>query len=136
VLGGAGQVELDCPDDLRAWGDVQAFDRIVSNLLANAALHGAPPFSVEVEVVEDDLAITVEDRGEGIAPKFVGNLFERFTRGPTSASEGAGLGLSIAQSYTRAHGGSLVYEPAEPHGSRFRLLLPAAVRRSPARVRG
>ena len=52
-------------------------------------------------------------------------LFDRFTRGTTSPGEGAGLGLSIAQSYARAHGGSLTYQPAEPHGARFRLILPA-----------
>jgi signal transduction histidine kinase len=130
ALNGTVDVRLECPEGIRALVDVQAFDRIVSNLLANAARHGAPPFLVEAEVVDDDLAITVEDRGDGVSPKFVGVLFERFTRGATSSSEGAGLGLSIAQSYTRAHGGSLVYEPAEPHGSRFRLVLPAAVRRS------
>jgi signal transduction histidine kinase len=130
AINGAGDVELHCADDLHALVDVQAFDRIVSNLLTNAARHGAPPFFVDAAAVDDGLAITVEDRGGGVAPKFVGSLFERFTRGPTPASEGAGLGLSIAQSYTRAHGGSLVYEPAEPHGSRFRLVLPAAVRKS------
>jgi signal transduction histidine kinase len=130
AINGAGDVELHCADDLHALVDVQAFDRIVSNLLPNAARHGAPPFFVDAAAVDDGLAITVEDRGGGVAPKFVGSLFERFTRGPTPASEGAGLGLSIAQSYTRAHGGSLVYEPAEPHGSRFRLVLPAAVRKS------
>ena len=32
--------------------------------------------------------------------------------------------LLIAQSYTRAHGGTLTYEPAEPHGARFRVILP------------
>jgi len=130
AINGAGDVELHCADDLHALVDVQAFDRIVSNLLTNAARHGAPPFFVDAAAVDDGLAITVEDRGGGVAPKFVGSLFERFTRGPTPASEGAGLGLSIAQSYTRAHGGSLVYEPAEPNGSRFRLVLPAAVRKS------
>jgi signal transduction histidine kinase len=56
---------------------------------------------------------------------FVGSLFERFTRGPTDSSEGAGLGLSIALSFARAHGGTLTYEPAQPRGARFRLVLPA-----------
>jgi signal transduction histidine kinase len=68
--------------------------------------------------------VTIEDRGPGVAREFVGSLFERFTRGTTDSSEGAGLGLSIAQSFARAHGGTLTYEPAAPHGSRFRLVLP------------
>src|SRR5437899_2178794 len=75
----------------------------------------------------DELSVTIEDRGGGVAEEFVGSLFERFTRGATRSSEGVGLGLSIAQSYARAHGGTLTYEPAKPHGARFRLILPAAV---------
>ena len=72
-----------------------------------------------------ELWVTVEDRGPGVAADFVGSLFDRFTRGATGSSEGAGLGLSIAQTYARAHGGTLRYEPAEPHGARFRVVLPA-----------
>ena len=105
--------------------DAHAFDRIVSNLLANARRHGAPPVHVTAQRMNGELWVTVEDRGEGISADFVGSLFDRFTRGATGSSEGAGLGLSIAQTYARAHGGTLRYEPADPHGARFRLVLPA-----------
>jgi signal transduction histidine kinase len=125
VLGDSREIGIDAPDGLRAVVDPQAFDRIVSNLLANAVRHGAPPFSLAAARRDDQLAVTVEDRGSGVAPEFVGSLFERFTRGATPSSEGAGLGLSIAQSYARAHGGTLTYQPAEPHGALFRLTLPS-----------
>jgi len=118
------EVRVDCADGLTALVDAQAFDRIVSNLIANAGRHGAPPFRVAADVHDGELSVTVEDRGNGVSPRYVGSLFERFTRGPTSASEGAGLGLSVAQSYARAHGGSLIYEPVKPNGARFRLVLP------------
>jgi signal transduction histidine kinase len=124
VLDGYDEVRVECPEGLIALVDVQAFDRIVSNLLANAARHGAPPIRVQAAAGDAELVVSVEDSGTGVSPGFVGSLFERFTRGPAVAGEGAGLGLSIAQSYARAHGGSLVYEPAEPHGARFRLALP------------
>jgi signal transduction histidine kinase len=127
VTDGSGEVTIEVPDGLRAVVDAQAFDRILSNLLANAVRHGAPPFFASASTTNGELAVTIEDRGTGVADEFVGSLFERFTRGTTPSSEGAGLGLSIAQSYARAHGGSLTYEPAEPHGARFRLVLPAAV---------
>ena len=107
--------------------DVQAFDRILSNLLANAVRHGAPPFLVSAASGHGELAVTIEDRGSGVAEEFVGSLFERFTRGTTSSGKGAGLGLSIAQSYARAHGGTLTYQPAKPQGAKFRLILPVAV---------
>ena len=125
VNGDLEQVTIEVPRDLRATVDVQALDRVLSNLLANAVRHGAPPFLVSAASAHGELAVTIEDRGGGVAEEFVGSLFERFTRGATSSGTGAGLGLSIAQSYARAHGGSLTYQPAEPHGARFRLILPA-----------
>jgi signal transduction histidine kinase len=126
VCDGATDVTIEAPVDLPAVVDVQAFDRILSNLLANAVRHGAPPIVISAVGTNGELSITIEDRGNGVADEFVGSLFERFTRGATSSSEGAGLGLSIAQSYARAHGGTLIYEPAKPNGARFRLVLPVA----------
>ena len=126
VFDGNRELRIEVPGDLRAVVDVQAFDRILSNLLANAVRHGAPPFFVSAARTNDELSVTIEDRGSGVAEEFVGSLFERFTRGATPSSEGAGLGLSIAQSYARAHGGTLTYEPAKPHGASFRLILPVA----------
>jgi two-component system sensor histidine kinase MtrB len=117
-------VEFDAVEDLSAVVDPYAFDRIMSNLIGNARRHGAPPVVVSAQRTNGELWVTVEDRGQGISDDFVGSLFERFTRGPTGSSEGAGLGLSIAQTYARAHGGTLRYEPAEPRGARFRLVLP------------
>jgi signal transduction histidine kinase len=126
VVDGGREITIEAPHDLRAMVDAQAFDRILSNLLANAVRHGAPPFYVFAATTGGELSVTIEDRGSGVAAEFVGSLFERFTRGATSSGKGAGLGLSIAQSYARAHGGSLTYQPAEPHGARFRLILPVA----------
>jgi signal transduction histidine kinase len=126
VFDGNREVRIEVPGDLRAVVDVQAFDRILSNLLTNAVRHGAPPFFVSAASTNGELSVTIEDRGSGVAEEFVGSLFERFTRGATPSSEGAGLGLSIAQSYARAHGGRLTYEPAKPHGASFRLILPVA----------
>ena len=52
---------------------------------------------------------------------------ERFRRSETSRhrAPGTGLGLAIARSYAQAHGGALVYAPADPRGARFELVLPA-----------
>jgi signal transduction histidine kinase len=124
---------INAPSDLSAPVDPQAFDRILSNLLVNALRHGAPPFVVSSAPVGRELWVTVEDRGRGIAADYVGSVFERFTRGATDASEGAGLGLSIAQSYARAHGGTLTYEPADPHGASA-LFSPSARTRRRSRV--
>jgi signal transduction histidine kinase len=122
--GGEG-VELDASADVEAIVDPHAFDRIVANLLSNAVRHGAPPVTVAVAVEDGRLRVTVEDQGAGVAPDFVTSLFERFTRGSSPSGQGAGLGLSITQAFARAHGGTITFEPVEPHGARFRLELPA-----------
>jgi signal transduction histidine kinase len=119
-------VTVSVPPQLSAVVDPHAFDRIVSNLLANALRHGAPPVTISATRTDRELQLTVEDCGAGVAPDFVGSLFERFTRGGTAASEGAGLGLAIASSFARAHGGGITYESAVPHGARFHVVLPLA----------
>ena len=127
-----GEIDLDAPDELTAVVDPDAFDRIVSNLLANAVRHGAPPIDVSASRNERELRLVIRDHGSGVAPEFVGSLFERFTRGATDSSVGAGLGLSIALSFTRAHGGTLTYEPGRPTGSVFSLSLPLGIAPPPA----
>jgi signal transduction histidine kinase len=121
-----GSVEIDVPDAAVAVLDRQALDRIVTNLVTNAFRYGTPPVKVRAEQTDRHFRLTVEDRGHGVAPEFVPDLFERFTRseGSRATARGTGLGLAIARSYARAHGGDLVYEDAMPHGACFRLVLP------------
>jgi signal transduction histidine kinase len=120
------EVELDLDPGLEAHADPDAFDRIVSNLITNAFRYGRAPVRVSAERRNAELAVVVEDSGDGVAPEFVPRLFERFTRGheAAKASVGAGLGLAIAQSYAKAQGGRIAYAPSEPNGARFELVLP------------
>ena len=122
-------VEIDVPDTTVAVVDRQALDRIVTNLVTNAFRYGTPPVKVRAEQTDRHFRLTVEDRGVGVGPEFVPDLFERFTRseGSRATAAGTGLGLAIARSYARAHGGDLVYEDAMPHGACFRLVLPMRV---------
>jgi len=123
----ATEIRIEVPADLTTIADTRAFDRIATNLLANAVRHGAPPLTVSARKAPDrQLELCVEDHGPGIEDKLVASIFDPFTRG---ASEGAGLGLSIAHSYARAHGATLTYEPLEPHGARFLLRLPTGAAR-------
>ncbi len=124
----AGDVRIDIDPALEAVADETAFDRIVSNLLVNAFRYGEPPVVVRAEERDDGFRLTVEDRGAGVPPEFVPDLFERFTRSGATRERvaGTGLGLAIARSYATAHGGDLHYEPATPKGACFELFLPAA----------
>jgi signal transduction histidine kinase len=103
-----------------------AFERVVGNLIGNALRYGEPPVLVRGENHGGPFRLSVEDRGPGVPPDFVPHLFERFTRADQTKRGGAGLGLAIARGYADAVGAELAYEPAEPHGARFVLLLPEA----------
>jgi signal transduction histidine kinase len=120
-------VYLEVPDEAEATVDRNVLDRVIGNLITNAFRYGEPPVIVRAERTDRHLRISVEDRGRGVAPEFVPDLFERFSRseGSRASAVGTGLGLAIARSYARAHGGDLIYEDAQPTGARFRLVLPA-----------
>ena len=100
--------------------DPLVIERVVSNLVANARQHGAPPVRIDVEQKDRHLRITVTDCGAGIPETLVPRLFERFEHGGGS---GTGLGLAIAKAYANAHGGDLYYEPTRK-GARFDLVIP------------
>jgi signal transduction histidine kinase len=122
----APEVRVDVPESLETAVDPNAFDRIVSNLIVNALRYGEPPVKVSAQQSDRHFRLIVEDRGAGVSPEFVPELFERFTRSREAAirAGGTGLGLAIARSYARAHSGDLLYEPAHPQGARFQLVLP------------
>jgi signal transduction histidine kinase len=119
-------VSVEVGDELEVEADPNAFDRIVTNLITNAFRYGEPPVVVRAERSDRHLRVIVEDHGSGVPSDFVPDLFERFSRsnGGRERASGTGLGLAIARSYARAHGGDLMYEDAQPHGARFKLVLP------------
>jgi signal transduction histidine kinase len=116
------RVAFDVPSDLAVVADRRVLDRVVSNLLINAERYGAEPIMVSAVAGDTHLRIMVEDSGDGVSEDMRARLFERFAR-TDSANVGSGLGLAIARAYARAHGGDLVYDPAEK-GARFKLILP------------
>jgi len=101
----------------------------LNNLLGNAIKFSPRGSEVVVSVAceEDDVVITVADRGPGIAPDEVERLFAPFVIGsarPTAGERGAGLGLSIVRGIAAAHGGRVTVRPRSGGGSEFRLSIP------------
>jgi signal transduction histidine kinase len=119
------QIGLAVDPALEAELDVDALDRIVSNLIVNACRYGEPPVLVSAATEHGCLRVTVQDSGPGVPAEFVPQLFDRFARAPGAGSPGTGLGLAIARSYARAHSGDVSYRPAAPQGAAFELVLPA-----------
>lgn len=125
ALGHEAEVEIHVPDDQAVVVDRTVLERVIANLVTNAIRYGAPPVRITSHQDGSALRITVQDGGAGIDPEFVPHLFDRFQRSDAArqAGIGAGLGLSIARLYARAHGGDLVYDP-DAVGARFELVLP------------
>ena len=98
------------------------------NLLTNALKYSAPQSQVVVELTAADggVALSVSDRGVGIAPEDLPHVSERFFRAKGARRpEGLGLGLYITRLLVQAHGGTLDVESVLGQGSTFRIVLPA-----------
>ena len=85
-------------------------ERVISNLLDNAFIHGQPPVRLTVGTKENLVCIEVEDDGPGIAPDREQALLQAFARGDASRGyPGLGLGLSIVQRVAQRLGGGVAF---------------------------
>jgi two-component system sensor histidine kinase KdpD len=107
--------------------DGPKLERIVENLLANAAKYSPPesPIRVLVEPSPGGVLIAVEDRGPGVPDEFKGSIFEPFRQGPATSSHapGTGIGLSLVTRFAELHGGRAWVEDRPEGGASFRVFL-------------
>jgi signal transduction histidine kinase len=125
--GRGDDIRVSTPDTTDVVVDRTVIERVIGNLVTNALHYGAPPIRIVGRLTDRHLRIIVEDSGEGIEPQLIPYVFDRFRRSEASGPRkvGAGLGLSIARSYARAHGGELLLDPTGRPGARFELVLPS-----------
>ncbi|WP_043678528.1 sensor histidine kinase [Streptomyces xylophagus] len=102
--------------------------QVLDNLLTNAAVHTPPgtPVSVTVSVAAGTASVRVADAGPGIPAADRDQVFDRFYRVDKARSRdrgGSGLGLAVARSLTKAHGGS-VELTSEPGATVFTVTIP------------
>jgi two-component system sensor histidine kinase VanS len=106
--------------------------QLTTNLLHNAIVHNLPEHGtvrLETAVRAGFVVLTVENTGEQLAPQLVPTLTEPFQRGAErvrTGHAGAGLGLAIVRSITRAHDGILNLTARPGGGLRVTVQLPAA----------
>ena len=105
-----------------------AMQRLVDNLLANAARHAGGEVLVRTAHARGEATLSVLDRGPGIPAGMVERLKLPFTRRDEarSGSSGAGLGLAIATRVATLHGGRLDLLPREGGGLEARVSLPCS----------
>ena len=104
-----GQVEIVDGRPVTVDGDPIALQRLFSNLVDNAMKYGGEA-RIDVRREGEQAVVTVKDKGPGLSADELGRVFQPFYR--TDASRnldngGVGLGLPIARSTARAHGGDI-----------------------------
>jgi len=111
-----------------ARADSGQLTRVLVNLLNNAIRHTLAGGEVRMICgqAEGKSFITVTDTGTGIPTEYLARVFDRFVQVPGETQGGAGLGLSIAQSIVRAHGGDISVTSSEGQGSTFSVTLPGS----------
>jgi len=123
------------PDLPQVRVDAKAFAQSLQNLIANAVKYGGEArwigisASLETSSPQPEVAITVADRGIGVAASELSHIFEPFYRSPSVTSaqiHGSGLGLPLAKSMVRAMGGRLTAKSSPGNGSAFTIHLPPA----------
>ena len=108
-------------------GNKELMQHLWLNILGNAIKYTPTGGKIVVEVIPQDASITVQidDTGEGMSKKTLGHLFEPYFQGDAShASQGLGLGLSIAKRIVELCDGSITAQSELGAGSRFIITLP------------
>ncbi|MEU0680230.1 sensor histidine kinase [Streptomyces albogriseolus] len=116
-------------------GNRDQLQRLLRNLLDNAARHAAHRIRVTVRSEDEQVVVAVHDDGPGVPAEDAERIFERFVRLDDARSRdqgGTGLGLAIARDLAERHGGTLNLVPGDGGGACFALRLPQVPAPAPA----
>jgi signal transduction histidine kinase len=120
------------PQTLLLRGDRSRLRQVLANLVDNAVKYTPSAGSVAIEACEDaeNIIVRVKDKGAGITPVELPQVWDRLYRGDQSRSQrGLGLGLSLVRAVVHAHHGRVEVASEPGRGSVFSVYLP----RSPVR---
>ena len=118
------------PKSMMGWIDPDKVDKIIYNLLSNAAKYTNTPGQIDLIVRTnenfDHIIIEVRDSGIGIPPEKMKRLFQRFLDGDYRQMhvQGTGLGLALTRELTILHGGTIDCKSKEGQGTTFTVTLP------------
>ena len=109
-------------------GDKLRLEQVMNNLLSNAIKYSpdADTIIVKSYVVQDEVYVSVQDFGVGIAPENIGDIYTAYYRvNKTSAScQGLGIGLYVCSEIIKSHLGKLWVQSVPTQGSTFYFRLP------------
>lgn len=122
---------INCtPESMMGWIDTDKLDKIIFNLLTNAAKYTEKQGHVELDVKTnkrfDHIIIRVRDNGIGIPKERQKGLFHRFYDGEyrNRSTFGTGIGLSLTRDLVYLHHGTISFESEEGKGTTFTITLP------------
>lgn len=121
-------IELVLERDIRVYADKFQLTRVIKNLIQNAILYGTPktPITITIGEVPKYITIKIKDRGEGISPKEVEKIFNKYYSATKKFKKiGTGLGLYLAFQIIKAHGGELSVESTIGEYTEFCIKIPA-----------
>ena len=124
------ELALDLADGCTVRGSRAAVERIVTNLVGNAAKYSpkATRITVTVRLDGDRAVLLVDDEGPGVPDEDRERVFSRFYRGrgdSVTRTRGAGIGLAIVAEYAASISGVAAVQRAPSGGARFRVSFPA-----------
>ena len=118
------------PESMMGWIDTDKLDKIIYNLLSNAAKYshedGEVSLKVQTNTTFDHIRIEVSDTGDGIPPEKMKNLFQRFHDGEYRKHQtiGTGLGLYLTHDLVFLHHGTIQCQSEVGKGTTFTVELP------------
>ena len=122
---------IDCnPSSMMGWIDSDKIDKIIYNLLSNAAKYTPAGGKILVEARTsrnyDQVIIKVSDTGIGMSKERIKHIFQPFSDGDYRHMKtiGTGLGLSLTRDLVYLHGGHITCETEENIGTTFTVTLP------------
>ncbi|QCK85632.1 PAS domain-containing protein [Phreatobacter aquaticus] len=123
------RVEMRCAKDIGSFrADAQRVRQVLFNLLSNAIGFSDKGGLVVIDASRegDEIVFKVRDQGQGIAPDLMNRIFDRFeTRSTGTQHRGAGLGLSIVQSFVTLHKGHVSVDSTPGQGTLVKVTFPA-----------
>jgi PAS domain S-box-containing protein len=131
------EVQMAVAEGVAVIGDARRLQQVFWNVLSNAAKFVPPGghIFISAQADGDEVRITLEDDGPGIADDFLPHVFEQFRQADPSITRehgGMGLGLSISRDLVQLHGGTMTAANRPQGGAVFTVRLPAALRRPTA----
>jgi PAS domain S-box-containing protein len=120
-------VVVDAPP-LRLAADAPKLERIIENLLVNAARHtpAGTTIWVRLRAQDDGVLLLVEDQGPGVPAQLREQVFQPFRKGRNVADHapGSGIGLALVAQFAQLHGGRAWVQDRPGGGASFRVFLP------------